>query len=527
MPALLWTAEALARPGGGDSFSGGGGGGGDGDGFELFFDIAIMLIDLLINYPEIAGPVVVVGIVLGLGFFAATKQGALRFLFGALSLAGAVAGFLWVPNFLYVVIGVLVLVAMMVVLGSFSGKKKPREWSTAAPQQKKGSAKTPASERALFKKITRQDPDFSPVVFADFVYALYAEVQRARGAQKLPMLKPYMSDEVRAAITNAELTSVEDVVIGSMTIVDGTVKDDAATLEIELETSLSEYKRDKTQSYYHRERWRLMRLAGAKSRPPERVSTFHCPNCGAPLDPEQSSVCRMCRETIDTGRFDWRITSIIAQERSEKAPALTGNVAEQGTGEPTVVDARLNEALAELKARDPAFEVEGLFRRVRLVFATFQAAWTKRDLKAMRPFLSDRLFVAQQYWIAAYKRAGLTNVSENARITRFEPARLTSDKYYDAFTLRVFATGLDYTVDASGKVVSGSKKNERAFSEYWTFIRSAEKHGAASDAPTCPNCGAALDINMAGSCTACDAKVSSGRFDWVLSRIEQDEVYRG
>jgi hypothetical protein len=32
---------------------------------------------------------------------------------------------------------------------------------------------------------------------------------------------------------------------------------------------------------------------------------------------------------------------------------------------------------------------------------------------------------------------------------------------------------------------------------------------------------------MAGSCEHCNAKVTSGEFDWVLSRIEQDEAYAG
>ena len=31
---------------------------------------------------------------------------------------------------------------------------------------------------------------------------------------------------------------------------------------------------------------------------------------------------------------------------------------------------------------------------------------------------------------------------------------------------------------------------------------------------------------MAGSCDFCQAHVTSGEFDWVLSRIEQDESYR-
>ena len=47
------------------------------------------------------------------------------------------------------------------------------------------------------------------------------------------------------------------------------------------------------------------------------------------------------------------------------------------------------------------------------------------------------------------------------------------------------------------------------------------------DKRQCPSCGAALTITMAGACEACGVKVSAGARDWVLSKIEQDESYRG
>ena len=55
----------------------------------------------------------------------------------------------------------------------------------------------------------------------------------------------------------------------------------------------------------------------------------------------------------------------------------------------------------------------------------------------------------------------------------------------------------------------------------------APEKGAARADPDCPTCGAPLRIEMAGNCSYCRAKVTSGEFDWVLSRIEQDEVYAG
>ena len=43
----------------------------------------------------------------------------------------------------------------------------------------------------------------------------------------------------------------------------------------------------------------------------------------------------------------------------------------------------------------------------------------------------------------------------------------------------------------------------------------------------CPNCGAELKVEMSGQCAYCQVKVTTGRFDWVLSKIEQDDSYSG
>ena len=43
-----------------------------------------------------------------------------------------------------------------------------------------------------------------------------------------------------------------------------------------------------------------------------------------------------------------------------------------------------------------------------------------------------------------------------------------------------------------------------------------------------PCCGAPLDnVSQTGVCGYCDTKITTGDFDWVLSRIDQCEVYSG
>jgi hypothetical protein len=109
-----------------------------------------------------------------------------------------------------------------------------------------------------------------------------------------------------------------------------------------------------------------------------------------------------------------------------------------------------------------------------------------------------------------------------------QPVKIVEDAFYNAITLRIGAQGYDYTVDEAGKIVAGSKNNLRRWSEYWTFIRNRQAKPIAMRADlNCPNCGAPLKVNHAGVCQFCGGKITSGEFDWVLSKIEQDESYGG
>ncbi len=47
----------------------------------------------------------------------------------------------------------------------------------------------------------------------------------------------------------------------------------------------------------------------------------------------------------------------------------------------------------------------------------------------------------------------------------------------------------------------------------------------STDPDRCPSCAASLAISQAGTCDHCGSLVTSGDFDWILSSIEQDEVY--
>ncbi|HEY3496483.1 MAG TPA: Tim44-like domain-containing protein, partial [Polyangiaceae bacterium] len=258
-----------------------------------------------------------------------------------------------------------------------------------------------------------------------------------------------------------------------------------------------------------------------------RVRKLDCPNCGAPLEGMRGTTCGYCRTEVGGGRLDWLVERIERLATETRPPGVTAEVPEAGNQLPTLIAPGCQERLGALARRDPAHDPAALRARIGLVFHELQIGWSQRDLARIRPFVTDNLFQYFGYWLDAYSAQRARNVTENARILNVELAEVTSDASYDAVTVRLFATGLDYTLADDGRLLRGSRTRERPYSEYWTLIRGSAARGRARTDLVCPCCGAPLKIAMAGNCEYCSARVVSGEFDWVLSRIEQDEAYGG
>lgn len=487
---LLVAFTAAARPGGGSSYSGGGsrpsggsrssGGGGSSSGGGDGGAIAQLLIWLCFEHPAIGIPLtlIVVGFVVYKKIWSSKQQD-------------------W-----------------------NSGGSGVQSWAPPYVPPIEEYRPPPVS----LDVIRGIDASFSRIVFEDFLYSLYAEVHRARGMGALNRLSAYLSPQAGQHLQAGTRGPVEGVIVGAMRVLEASASPQAgARVVVEFESNYTEAGR----GCYAVERWTLVRGPSAKSRTPDRVRVLGCPNCGAPQESLFSGTCKHCQRVVNDGSFDWTVQSTEVVQREERPPVLTSSAVEQGTNEATIRDANLPNAIGALRTKDPAFDVGQFQARVGLVFQQFQIAWSGRNLAQMRPFLSDALFTTQQYWVSAYVAQRLRNITEGARITNLELVKVTSDAFYDAITVRLFATSLDYTVTDDGRHVSGSRTQPRAYSEYWTFIRGTNRKGPTRTDLACSNCGGPLAVNMVGQCNYCKVKVTTGDFDWVLSRIEQDESYTG
>jgi uncharacterized Zn finger protein (UPF0148 family) len=453
--------------------------------------------------------------------------------FGSRSSGGGTGMSCGCALFLLLVLIVLVIVVVLVL--------KRRGFPTAPSS----SPVPPPAPRVLpdLDRIRALDPEFSAVLFEDFAYDLYARAHEARNApQALAALAPYLSEAARQDLAQRPPVGapVSGVIVGALHLADLALPALPATGAAGQIVVVLEYESNLTvgasaagaggaaRTQYLDERWTLVRNAAVQSKPPEQVGSFHCPNCGAPFQSAGGGRCDFCGEVVTDGRFDWSVQTIELLESEDRPPALTGTTAEEGTDLPTVYHPEVTARRAQLSADDPAATDEAITARLRLIYDQLNAAWTNLDLKPIRPYVSDSLFEYLQYWIDAYRSQGLRNVLAGMHITRITLAKVVRDKHFDAVTFRFWGTGRDTTVrQDNGQVVGGDPHADRAYSEYWTLIRGAGVRGAPKTDATCPNCGGPLITNMAGECDHCGAKITRGDFDWVLSKIEQDDSYTG
>lgn len=497
MPLLMLALPALARVGGGQGYSsssssGGGGysgsyhGGGYSSGSgsysssgsssddQLIGFLLELIIRLLIAYPQIGFPLLIGG---GIAY--------------------------WIYN--------------RAQAPARAQLQEIHDWSRSRPERSRlpRDPQPPNLER-----LKAADPNFSRPLFLDFLNLLYVKAQTLRN-EELDAIGACLSETARRQL--ARDSGWSRVIIGALTVRQVDLSSQRQRVVVGVEANLE---RESAASYVV-DRMVLERQAGTLTPTPEIVTSFACPKCGSKA-PVKSGVCASCQSKVNEGNFSWLLVELVRERSQPRVEvALDSSGQEVGTELPTVYDPGLQTNLEILRGQDPSFSAQALEQHAERTFLALQQAWSEGRWEKARPLESDYLFGQHQLWMEAYEREGLRNLLEDVRVLRIELVRLELDRYFESATLRVFASMKDSTVRIDdGALVSGNPRAARTFSEYWTFIRRSGVTSKTRELTCCPNCGALLDrISVTGVCEYCDANITRGDFDWILSRIEQDEAY--
>jgi len=272
---------------------------------------------------------------------------------------------------------------------------------------------------------------------------------------------------------------------------------------------------DEGQDQRHAERWVFRRGPAARTAMNGGVIAARCPACGAELRLNLDGTCAHCKASVTNGSVDWVVVDV--------QPAnYMGYSADSSSG---FAAASVPEGVAALTAADKDFSL-GIFEaRVKKAFLALQDAWCKQNLDAGRAFMSPGAYFSWSAQLETMAAEGRRDVMENVSVNSIRAVRIIHGRVYDDITMRIGAAAADYEVDSSNRIVFGDR-SVRPFMEDWTFQRSvgattSSKPGTLES--TCPGCGAPVALTQIGECRYCKAAVTSGKFDWVVSRIDQED----
>ncbi|HIB67089.1 MAG TPA: Tim44 domain-containing protein [Phycisphaerales bacterium] len=382
----------------------------------------------------------------------------------------------------------------------------------------------------VYSQLLKQDPNFSLPIFREFAVLLYCQAMQEMPGGKFSHTVPYLSPGAAKQLTQrgAPFEKVRDIVVGSFQLKNVSAGYNRSVMRVFFESNYVVEKEGRLQGYIAEETWTFERKAGVLSKEPKAVATLNCPCCGYGGEFPSNGVCPQCSSTNIKAEFGWQVTNIQVIFTEEFEPNLVeGGGIEEGTDLPVKVHFELGRRKEDFMTRHPDFNWDAFWDKASQIFLKLQEGWTERDASKCRPHETDLLYRTHRYWIEEYQRKGKINKLSDIKIDRWILSNVISDAYYESITGRVYASMIDVTTDENGRVLSGNPNKPRVFTEYWTFIRRIGHKEAKGDSVTsCPSCGAPLDkINQAGQCEYCETVVTLGDFDWVLTNIEQDEVY--
>ena len=385
--------------------------------------------------------------------------------------------------------------------------------------------------KAFLRALKRLDDHFDAEIFLERAEMTYVALARARQHQELgeigmlvaPELAVTLQTEIRtladqrqtlrfdnlnirrSGIEAIHLMPTRDEIVVHFDIV-------CATKTLNSDTGKRIKGSDSDHGYG--ERWKFIRKKGAQTVLTGGVLAKLCARCGATLDATNYGVCAHCDAKVSRGEIDWTVESIEASYYEN-----------EDRFRPVVEMTNFQDGVFALRQNDPGFLPGDFLARAETMFFSLQAAWQAGDLEKGCAYMSQTLYVIWSMQLESLRANNRRNIMENLRIVNMTPLHVENGVVYDRITLGISANCADYEVDATTNERVFGSKSERTFHERWTFQRKAGvasiERGIAQN--VCPHCGAELAVNNIGVCKYCDVVITNGDFDWVLSRITQED----
>jgi predicted lipid-binding transport protein (Tim44 family) len=176
------------------------------------------------------------------------------------------------------------------------------------------------------------------------------------------------------------------------------------------------------------------------------------------------------------GRFLWRMFM------GGRSPALAGGpgLFARGPGVPGMMGAGMmggGSAQPRPAGGPPPIAISpGDFQEFEQLLKATQAAWSARDLNALRGMATPEMVGYFSEQLSEQASRGVTNTVTNVQLQSGDLAQAWAERGREYATVAMRFSMIDVTRDGAGRVVDGSPDENVTATEIWTFVRATGGH---------------------------------------------------
>lgn len=466
------AADTLyGRAGGGGGYNSGGGGSGSGGDSGWLFEIAEMLIRLIIWKPQIGIPVTIV----------------------------------------------------VVAIGYYIYRRGDSKWTHVKADW--GNYEEPAATRPRFERgltqLKGRDPAFDDAQFRARVRKTFIAIQNAWSSGTLANVRPLVTDgvqerfeilleinercQIKNVLTDVQVMDVQLRAVSSDKFFDTiSVRIAASAADVYVQTGTDKIVHGARSAASFTEHWTFIRRPSVKTKAGAKgLADGCCPSCGAGLKIIDRGACAYCQAIVNSGSYDWVLCEITQAAAADAPKALVG--------------------VEALQARDPAFNAHYVEDRASVIF------WRLRMAEVLGAPGVVQGIAAPEFLDAARGRwqkgaDGGTTFFADAAVGGVDVVGVLpagSGEGRDRLRVRVRWSGRQVTAKLPALVKPGFGQT-RHFDQELVLARAADVKSpdkASFSTRACAACGAPETRRGAGRCERCGVTLNNGEVDWVLEDV--------
>lgn len=222
-------------------------------------------------------------------------------------------------------VGALFMIFLVFIVIIIISRRSGNHSSHSVPA---GAQPTAQSKLSPMNGYTSIDPNFSADALRERLSNLYVQMQNAWTNKDITPLRPYFTDALyNQYARQAEMFKsagrtnyVERISVLGTTLRGYFQQEGYDHIVVEMRTRIVDYTLDdatgkllsgsRTSEKFMTYEWDIARKSGITTKAEGEIRTINCPNCGAPLSINTTSVCPYCDSVVTVDNEDWAIVEI-------------------------------------------------------------------------------------------------------------------------------------------------------------------------------------------------------------------------